>query len=294
MNLIRFFFLSIFLSASGQVLAESTLDGIKKNGKVRVAHRESSVPFSYYDDQKRPIGYSVDICLKIVDAIRKELKQEKLPIEWVPVTSATRIPTIEQGKADIECGSTTNNAERRQRVGFSIPIFFSMARMVVRTDSGINSWSDLRSKSVATTQGTTNIEMLKKVDYAQALNLNIKLAKDHSEAFSWVMQGQAIAFAMDDVLLAGLRAASPAPGLYSITGEPLSVEPYSLILKKDDEDFRKLVNRVIVDLINTGEFQRIYRKWFQSPIAPQGANLNLPMSNLLKGHLRWPTEQPPF
>lgn len=271
--------------------AADTLARIREARTITVAYREASVPFSYLDANKKPIGYAVDLCLRIADAVKRELKLSQLDIEYLPVTPATRIAAITDGKADLECGSTTNNAERRQQVAFTIPHFIAMTRMVVRTDSGIKNWSDLRGRRVATTRGTTTVKLLNERDKVRSLDLKLVEGRDHAESFGLVEQGQAEAFTMDDVLLYGLRANVPRPGDFAIVGEPLSAEPYAIMLRKDDLAFKALADREMARLINDGEIYKIYDKWFRSPIPPKGANLDMRMSYLLRDSLRYPTDK---
>ena len=284
--------IALALSAASVLsYAADTLTKIHETQTITIAHREASLPFSYLDDNKKPIGYAVDLCLKIADAVKRELKLPQLNIVYLPVTPSSRIPSIVEGKADLECGSTTNNAERRKQVAFTIPHFVAAARMLVRTDSGIKNWSDLRDKRVVTTKGTTTVKLLTDRDKVRSLALKLVEAKDHAESFSKVEKGEAEAFPMDDVLLYGLRANAKNPDSFSIVGDLLSTEPYAIMLRKDDAPFKALVDREMGRIINDGELAKLYDKWFRNPIPPKGLNMNMPMGYLLRDTLRFPTDK---
>lgn len=268
-----------------------TLSKIRETKTITIAYREASLPFSYLDANKKPIGYAVDLCLKIADAVRRELNLGRLDIAYLPVTPSTRIPAIVEGKADLECGSTTNNAERRKQVAFTIPHFVAAARMVVRADSGIRNWADLRDKRVVTTKGTTSVKLLTERDKVRSLGLKLVEGRDHAESFNMVEKGEAEAFPMDDVLLFGLRASSPDPSRFIVVGDALSAEPYAIMLRKDDAPFKALVDREMGRIIQDGEIYKLYDKWFKSPIPPKGINMNMPIGHLLRDTLRFPTDK---
>lgn len=271
--------------------AGDTLSRIRETQTITIAHREASLPFSYLDANKKPIGYAIDLCLKIADAVRRELKLAQLNIQYLPVTPTTRIPAIVEGKADLECGSTTNNAERRKQVAFTIPHFVAAARMVVRTDSGIKNWSDLRDKRVVTTKGTTTVKLLTDRDKVRTLGLKLVEGRDHAESFGMVEKGQAEAFPMDDVLLFGLRANAPNPNDFVVVGDALSAEPYAIMLRKDDAPFKTLVDREMGRIINDGDVYKLYDKWFRHAIPPKGLNMNMPIGHLLRDTFRFPTDK---
>jgi glutamate/aspartate transport system substrate-binding protein len=263
---------------------------IQQTGAIRIAHRESSVPFSFVADGK-PMGYAVDLCLKVAEALRTQLKLPQLRMEWVPVTPASRIPAIVDGKADLECGSTTNNRERRDLVAFTIPHYIAGSRMLVKADSGIRKWGDLRGKTVVSTTGTTPLAMLRKMDEAGAMGWKVVEAKDHAEAFGMVEAGRADAFVMDDVLLFGLRANAKNPTALAVTGDLLTIEPYAIMLSKHDAEFKKLVDKAMVTSIYDQDTQKLYRKWFLSPIPPNGITLDIPMSYLLRDSFKFPSDK---
>ncbi len=268
-----------------------TLARIRSTQKIVIAHRESSVPFSYLDANKKPIGYTIDLCLKIADAIKRDLKLPHLDVVFLPVNPSTRIPAILEGKADLECGSTTNNVERRKQVAFTVPHFIAAARMVVRADSGIKYWIDLRNKKVVTTKGTTTVKLLNDRDKVRGLNLALVEGADHVDSFGMLEKRAADAFPMDDVLLYGLRANAKKPEDFVIVGDPLSTEPYAIMLRKDDAAFKRLVDTEMVRVILEGEINKIYAKWFTSKIPPKMINLNMPMSFLLKDSFAFPTDK---
>lgn len=274
------------LSAGADTLAK-----IKETHTVTIAHREASFPFSYLNDDKKPIGYAVDLCLKLVDALKRELKLPQLTVKYLLVSSSTRIPAIVDGKADLECGSTTNNIERRKQVSFTIPHFFATVRMLARADSGIKNWQDLKGKRVVTTKGTTTVKLLNDRDKVRALGLKLLEGSDHDVSFAMVESSQADAFAMDDVLLYGLKANAKEPEKFAVVGDALSTEPYAIMLRKDDPAFKNFVDRELSRMMIDGELTPIYNKWFSRPVPPKGANLNMPMSHLLRETSRFPSDQ---
>jgi len=283
--------LAVLLGAAPPVTGAATLDKIRAAQEIVVAHRNASVPFSYLDAGGRPIGYSMDICLKLVDAVRRELAMPALPMRLLLVTSANRIATIAEGKAALECGSTTNTAERRRQVAFTIPHFISAARLLVRADSGFSSLDSLAGRTVAVTAGTTTVPTLRRQNAEHDLRLNIVEAPDHANAFAGVEAGKVDAFALDDVLLYGLRANSARPQLYAVVGKALSIEPYAVMLPPADSAFKKVIDTEMRRLIASGEIQQIYRRWFQQAIPPKGINLELPMPAMLRDSFRFPSDK---
>lgn len=267
------------------------LEKIKSAGRITIAYRESSIPFSYVDANKQPVGYAIDLCRKIADAVRSHLHMSSLPVSYLAVTSSSRIPSIAEGKASLECGSTTNNAERRKLVDFTIPHYIASVRLLVPYASNTLALEDLTGKEIVSTQGTTSLTVLERINAERLLKLQITPLKDHQDGFNMVAQGKAAAFAMDDVLLSGLRAQSRDAVKYAVVGKPLTVEPYAIMLPKGDAAFKKVVNQEMLRIIRTGELQDLYTKWFQKPIAPNGINLELPMPYLLRESLRFPTDK---
>lgn len=268
----------------------SVVQRIQVTGVLRIAHRESSVPFSFVADGK-PMGYAVDLCLRVAESLRTALKMPQLRVEYVPVSPASRIPAIVEGKADLECGSTTNNRDRRELVAFTVPHYIAGSRMIVKTDSGLHKWSDLRGKTVVSTTGTTPLVQVRKMNESGALGWKIVEAKDHAEAFAMIESGRADAFVMDDVLLYGLRANAKTPAQFTVTGDLLTIEPYAIMLSKRDPEFKKLVDKAIIASIYDQETQKLYRKWFQSPIPPNGITLDIPMSYLLRDSFKFPSDK---
>jgi glutamate/aspartate transport system substrate-binding protein len=270
-----------------------TLKKIKETGVITLGHRDSSVPFSYYDDKQQPVGFAMDLCGKIVEAVKAELKLDKLEVRLNPVTSATRIPLMANGTIDLECGSTTNNVEREKQVAFTITHFLTANRYVAKKVNKLTKIDDLKGKTVVSTAGTTNIKQINEANVKRNLGLTIIPAKDHAEAFLMVETDRAAAFVMDDVLLASLVASSKDPGAYAISDEALSLpEPYGIMLRKDDPAFKKVVDAAMVKVYKSGEINAIYDKWFMKPIPPHGINLNMPMSAAFKKVVANPTDNP--
>jgi glutamate/aspartate transport system substrate-binding protein len=232
----------------------------------------------------------MDICYKIVDAVKKELKLDKLEVKLNPVTSSTRIPLLANGTIDLECGSTTNNTERQKQIAYTNTHFLTASRYVSKKSSKINAIDDLKGKSVVSTAGTTNIKQLTEANAARNLNINIIPAKDHAEAFLMVETGRAVAFFMDDILLYSLVANSKTPSEWTISADALSIEPYGIMLRKDDPSFKKVVDGAMTSLYKSGEINKIYAKWFLSPVPPKGINLNVPMSEVFKHVVAKPTD----
>lgn len=255
-----------------------TLKKIKDSGGITLGHRESSIPFSYYDDKQQVIGYSQEIALKVVDAIKQELKLANLEVKLLPVTSQNRITLVQNGTVDFECGSTTNNTERQKQVAFSNSIFIIGTRLMTKKDSGIKDFPDLAGKNVVTTAGTTSERLLRKMNEDKKMNMNIISAKDHGESFLTVETGRAVAFMMDDALLFGERAKAKKADDWTVVGTPQSFEAYGCMMRKDDPQFKKIVDTTIAKLETSGEAEKIHSKWFLAPIPPKGLNLNFPLS----------------
>jgi ABC-type amino acid transport substrate-binding protein len=264
------------------------LDQIRERKHMVIAHRESSFPFSFVDASGNVRGYAIDLCMNVVEAVRKELKLAALPVKFMMVTPATRMTAITSGSAELECGSTTNNAERRKLVDYTIPHFISGARLIVRAGRGLNDIDDLRDKSVVSTKGTTNITTLRRLSAERNLNLKVSEVADHAEGFRAVESGTADAFAMDDVLLFGLRARSANPKNFEVIGKPMSLEPYAIMLPKSQPRFQKIVDNEMRRLILDGQINSIYKKWFESPVPPEGINMELKMPFVLRDSFRVP------
>jgi glutamate/aspartate transport system substrate-binding protein len=268
-----------------------TLKKIKDTDTISLGHRESSVPFSYYNDKEQVIGYSQDLMMHVVAAVKKDLKLPHLKVTMTPVTSQNRIPLVQNGTVDIACGSATNNLERQKQVAFSDTIFVIGTRLLTRKDSGIKDFADLAGKNVVTTAGTTSERLLRKLNEDKKMGMNIISAKDHSESFLTLETGRAVAFMMDDALLAGQRATAKHPKDWIIVGKPMSNEAYGCMMRKDDPQFKALVDKTFAKVMKSGEAAKIYKKWFMSPVPPKGMNLDFPMSDDMKAAFKNPNDQ---
>ena len=268
-----------------------TLKKIKETGVITVGHRESSIPFSYLDDQQRPIGYAMDLCMKIVDAVKAELKMPDLKVNLQPVTSSNRIPLLQNGTIDLECGSTTNSVQRQQQVSFGPTYFVINVTAAVKKSSKINSLADLNGKTISTTSGTTSVPLLKTYEKTQNAEIKEIYGKDHAESFLLMADDRSAAFIMDDILLAGQIANSKKPAEYKIIPESLRQEPYSMMLRKDDPQFKALVDKTISGVMKSGEIDKIYAKWFTSPIPPKGINMNFPMTPAIREAFKNPNDK---
>ncbi len=267
-----------------------TIDKIKQTGAITIGHRDASIPFSYYDDQQKVIGYTMDICNRVVDDVKKALAMPNLKVNYQLVTSANRIPLMANGTIDLECGSTTNNIERQKQVSFTNTHFVTANRWVAKKSSNVKTLADLKGKTIVSTAGTTNIKQITEINAAQNLGMNIVSANGHPEAFQMVETGRAVAFVMDDILLYSLAAQSRSPADYEISAAALSTEPYGIMVRKDDAAFKKIVDDSTANTYKSGAINAIYEKWFQKPIPPKGLNLNVPMSASLKKVFAAPTD----
>lgn len=284
------------LMGAGSAMAQPapTLEKARTSGAFTVAYRESSIPFSYLGGDGGPTGFGWEICARIVDQVKKATGRADLKVNTQAVTSQNRMPLMMNGTIDIECGSTTNNSERAKQVAFAINYFYTGTRLLVKSGSAIRSFGDLKGKRVVSTTGTTNYQVLRKTNAERGLNFDLIAAKDHSESALLVQTERADAFGMDDILLYGIRASAPKPADLAVVGEALQVEPYAIMLRKDDPAFKKLVDDTLTMLVRSGEFEALYQKWFLSPIPPRGINLNAPMSQELKDNLRALSDKPAF
>ena len=284
---------AVLLTAGvASTVSAQTLKKVTDNNKITVAYRESSVPFSYLIGQSKAVGFSVDLTEAIVDEVRKATKKPNLEVAYLPVTSQNRIPLLMNGSVDLECGSTTNNSTRGKDVAFAINHFYTGTRLLTKTNSGVQNYGDLAGKTVASTTGTTNALVIRKYNADKNLDMKILLGKDHDDSLLLVEGDRALAFAMDDILLFGLRANSKNPASLHVVGDSLQVEPYACMLRKDDPEFKALVDGAITRLMTSGEFSKMYTKWFESPIAPKNVNLNLPMSQQLKDNIKALSDKP--
>jgi glutamate/aspartate transport system substrate-binding protein len=280
-----------FATAPALAQESPTLKKAKETGSLTLGHRESSIPFSYYNDQQQVIGYSQELMMKAVEGVKENLKLAKLDTKLMPVTSANRITLVQNGTIDMECGSTTNNLERQKQVGFSTTIFVIGTKLLTKKDSGIKDFPDLAGKNVVTTAGTTSERLLRKMNEDKKMNMNIISAKDHGESFLTLQTGRAVAFMMDDALLYGEIAKARKPGDWIVTGTAQSEEAYGCMLRKDDPEFKKVVDAALTKAMLSGEAEKIYAKWFMNPIPPKGLNLNMPMSDEMKALYKAPNDK---
>ena len=284
--------LCCFASLSVQA---GVLERVAEGGKMVIAYRESSVPFSYIDSTTgKPVGYALDLCLRMADVVREKTGKKDMGVDLVLVTPANRIAMVEQGKADMECGSTTNNAERRQKVAFTIPHFITGARLLVKASSTIDRVEDLQGKKLVSTKGTTPLKAADQANRERLMGITILEVADHAKGVEMVEKGEADAFAMDDVLLYGLAAGRPDPKALKVVGRFMTTEPLAIILPKNDPEFKKLVDEEMRRLITSRDIYSIYDKWFNQPIPPNDTVLNLPVSYLLRDFWKYPTDQVPF
>jgi ABC-type amino acid transport substrate-binding protein len=269
-----------------------TLKKIADAGKITVSYRESSVPFSYLAGGGNAVGFSADVTTAIVDAVKKSLNNPNIKVEYQSVTSQNRIPLLQNGTIDLECGSTTNNSTRGKDVQFALNHFYTGTRLLAKKSSGVKNYGDLAKKVVASTTGTTNAQVIRKYNADKNLGMEVVLGKDHDDSVLMVDSGRATAFAMDDILLFGLMGNAKNPAEWEVVGDSLQVEPYACMMRKDDPKFQELVNGVIGGMMKSGDFEKLYTKWFMSPIPPKGQNLNLPMSKELRDNLKALSDKP--
>ncbi|MFN4329030.1 MAG: transporter substrate-binding domain-containing protein [Limnobacter sp.] len=268
-----------------------TLKKITDTKTLVIGYRESSVPFSYLDNNQKPIGYSMDLCLKVVDAVKAKLKLPDLKVDLQPVTSANRIPLLQNGTVDMECGSTTNSVKRQEQVSFGNTTFVTNVKVIVKKNSGIKSLADLDGQPIATTSGTTSVQLIKQHEKGANINFKEIYGKDHAESFLLVANDRAKAFVMDDILIAGLVAQSANPSEYTFLPEVLRTEPYGIMIRKDDAAFKAVVDQTLNGLMKSGEINKLYTKWFQTNIPPKNVNLNFPMSAELKAAIANPNDK---
>ncbi|HKX44226.1 MAG TPA: amino acid ABC transporter substrate-binding protein [Burkholderiaceae bacterium] len=270
----------------------AVLKKIKDSGEVTLGYRESSIPFSYLDDKAQPVGYSIELCGKVVDAIKAELKMPSLKVNRQAVTSQNRIPLVANGTVQLECGSTVNNVERQAQVSFSVTSFIVATRFVAKKSAGYKTIEDLKGKTVACTSGTNTMKRVRELNEARGLNMTILNGKDHAESMLLVTSGRAEAFFEDDILLTGMVAASADPAGYALSTEGYSVDPYALMFPKDDPEFKRVVDNALTSLYKSGEITKIYDRWFMKPIPPKNIALNFPAGAQLQRVFAKPTDSP--
>lgn len=284
----------MLLGATCAVQAEElngTLKKIKDNGVIVVGHRESSVPFSYYDNSQKVVGYSQDYSNQIVDAVKKKLNMPDLQVKLIPITSQNRIPLLQNGTFDFECGSTTNNLERQKQAAFSNTIFVVGTRLLAKKDAGIKDFADLAGKNVVVTSGTTSEIILNQLNDQKNMKMRIISAKDHGDSFRTLESGRAVAFMMDDALLAGERAKAKQPAIWEIVGKPQTQEAYGCMLRKDDPQFKALIDETISTAQKSGTAEKSFNRWFNQPIPPKNLNLNFTLSDEMKALFKSPNDK---
>ncbi len=279
------------VARAADVGASPTLSRIKESGTISIGHRTSSIPFSYYDSNQKVIGYSQDICDKIIAEVRKQTAVASLQVRMIPVTAQNRISLVQNGTVDLECGVTTNLKARQQQVAFSTTFFVAGTRLLVKKGSPVQDFHDLSGKAVVTNAGTTSERILRKLNDEKKANITIQSAKDYGESFLILQSGRVAAFMMDDVLLSGARTMAPNPGEWTVVGTPQSFEAYGFMMRKDDPGFKKLVDGVITGLMNSGEIKVMYDKWFNKPVPPKNINFEFPISAMVKKAYEQPNDE---
>jgi glutamate/aspartate transport system substrate-binding protein len=271
---------------------EGTLRKVKETGTFTIGHRDSSIPLSYLDDKLLPVGFSIDLCKHVVDAVKAKLEMPNLQVKYNPVTSATRIPLVANGTVDIECGSTANMTSRQQQVGFSYTFFVPQFKWIVRANGAVQTEDHLRGKTVAVTAGTNTALFVNKMNSEGKLGMTVLNGKDHAESFLLVETGRASAWMEDDILIAGFRANAKKPADFKLLDKSYPSDPYALMIRKDDPQVKTLVDETLAKLMRSGEFEKLYAQWFERPIPPKGINIQLPMSDALKQVIKEPNDKP--
>ena len=276
--------LATAIAASSVAAADldGTLKKIRDTNTITIGYRESSVPFSYLNSDGKPVGYAFEVCRAVGEAVKKELNLKDLTVRYQPVTSANRVPLIQNGTVDIECGSTTNSLVRQREAAFGLNYFGIQVSAAVKKSSGIKTFKDLDGRNVAVTSGTTSVALLKNFAKTEGIRVRFLMTKDFAEAMQLVVNGRADAFVIDDVLLAGQIANVDNPDDYMILDASLSREPYAAMFRKNDPAFKALVDRTIMDMFKSGRMAELYKTWFESPIPPKNVNLNFPMNAYTK------------
>jgi glutamate/aspartate transport system substrate-binding protein len=281
------------VSAPGRTQGlEGTLKKVKETGTFTIGHRDSSIPLSYLDDKLQPIGFSIELCKHVVEAVKAKLAMPNLSVKYNPVTSATRLPLVANGTVDVECGSTANMTSRQAQVGFSYTFFVPQFKWITRTNNDIKTADDLRGKTVAVTAGTNTALFVNKMNNEGKLGMTIMQGKDHAESFLLVETGRASAWMEDDILIAGFRANAKNPADFKLLDKSYPSDPYALMIRKDDPQFKALVDETLANLMRSGEFEKLYTQWFERPISPRAINIQLPMSDALKRAIKEPNDKP--
>jgi glutamate/aspartate transport system substrate-binding protein len=278
------------LDISAAEAASQTLEKIKEVGKIAFGYRQASIPFAYLGDDQKPTGLSLDLCSAVADRIRSELRRPELQTEYVPVDASNRIPLLQNGTIDVECGSTTNTAERQKQVSFSVATYVASPRWLVSAASPITDLNGLEGQAIVITQGSLNVVTAGKILAEQKLNARIVQAKDHAESILMLRTGRAAAWFEDDILVAGLVANSSDPKTFRMLPAIYAPTYYGLMTRREDPEFKALVDSVIKEKMASGEFNKLYAKWFEQPIPPKGQNLQLPMSEAMKARVAYPSD----
>ncbi|MGO8910200.1 MAG: transporter substrate-binding domain-containing protein [Bradyrhizobium sp.] len=268
-----------------------TLQKIKEAGAITIGNRDSSVPFSYLDDGQKPIGFSLDLCNLVVAKIRARLGEPSLKVAYQAVNSSNRIPLVKNGTVDIECGSTANTIARQHEVAYSVIFYAPQFKWIALKSSGLKTTDDLKGKTVAVTQGTNTAQFVAKLNTEKGLGMKILQGKDHAESFLLVETGRASAFMEDDILLAGLKATAGAPDNFAFLTDAFPSDPYGIMMSKGDPEFKRLVDDALTEAMKSGLYDKLYAKWFESPIPPKNINLNFPQSEKLRELIKAPSDK---
>jgi glutamate/aspartate transport system substrate-binding protein len=274
--------LSLFTGPSYGQNGQPTLAKIQSVNLIAIGHRETSVPFSYVDANNDVVGFSQDLCNKVIDAVKAKTKHPDLRVRFIPVTSQNRISLVQNGTVDLECGVTTNLASRQNQLAFSDTFFVATTRLLTKKDSGIKDFPDLAGKTVVTNQGTTSERILRKMNEEKKMNMSIISAKDYGEGRATLETGRAVAYMMDDVLLAGTRSLAAKPSDWVLVGTPQSSEAYGFMMRRDDPEFKKLVDDTMSQVMKSPEIRTMYDKWFTKPVQPKNINFDFPMSETMQ------------
>ena len=270
--------------------ASPTLEKIRELGKITFGYREASIPFAYLGTDQKPTGLSLDLCAAVADKVRSALRRPELATDTVAVDASNRIPLLQNGTVDIECGSTTNTAERQKQVSFSIATYVASPRWLVAASSAVTELKALEGQTIVVTQGSLNLGVVQKIIAEQQLKVKIVQAKDHAESILMLRTDRAAAWFEDDILVAGMVANAPDPKAYRMLAATYAPTYYGLMMRREDPEFKALVDATIREKMASGEFNRLYAKWFEQPIPPKGLNLLLPMSEAMKARVASPSD----
>src|ERR1700736_3244652 len=268
-----------------------TLQRIKDAGPITIGHREASVPLSYLDNNQKPIGFSLELCDLVVVKAKDKLNKPDLKIAYQAVNSSNRIPLVKNGTVDIECGSTANTIPRQQEVAYSVIFYAPQFKWIALKSSGLKTTDDLKGKTVAVTQGTNTSQFVAKLNTEKGLGMKILQGKDHAESFLLVETGRAAAFMEDDILLAGLKATASAPDNFAFLSDDFPSDPYGVMMSRGDAGIKQVVDEALTEAMKSGQYDKLYTKWFETPIPPKNINLNFPQSEKLKALIKSPSDK---